>query len=150
LDEAIARNQETTVEFTGPELNYLIQNNSDWDFLRGRSRIDIADSTMTVALSAPLDRLPWPGFKWRWFNGTVRFSMTYTSGEFQLEIISAEANGSRFPDALLSRFNSSFDDAMNDEFRKEVRKNTRQSEFWSHVKSIALQGDKLVITTKAE
>jgi hypothetical protein len=150
LDEAIARNQETSVEFTGPELNYLIQSNSDWDFLRGRSRIDIADSTMTVALSAPLDRLPWPGFKGRWFNGTVRFSMTYASGEFQLEIISAEANGSRFPDALLSRFNSSFDDAMNDEFRKEVRKNTRQSDFWRHVKSISLQGDKLVITTKAD
>jgi hypothetical protein len=150
LDEAIARNQETTIEFTGPELNYLIQSNSDLDFLRGRSRIDIADSTMTVALSAPLDRLPWPGFKGRWFNGTVRFSMTYTSNEFQLQIISAEANGSRFPDALLSRFNSSFDEAMNDEFRKEMRKNTRQSEFWSHVKSIALQGDKLVITTKPD
>jgi hypothetical protein len=150
LDEAIARNQETTVEFTGPELNYLLQRNTDWDFLRGRSRIDIADSTMTVALSAPLEKLPWPGFKGRWFNGTVRFSMTYASNEFQLEIISAEANGSRFPDALLSRFNSSFDEAMNDEFRKEVRKNTRQSEFWSHVKSISLQGDKLIITTKAE
>jgi hypothetical protein len=150
LDEAIARNQETTVEFTGPELNYLIQSNSDWDFLRGRTRIDIADSTMTVALSAPLDRLPWPGFKGRWFNGTLRFSMTYASGEFQLEIISAEANGSRFPDALLSRFNSSFDEAMNDEFRKEVRKNTRQSDFWRHVKAISLQGDKLIITTKAD
>lgn len=150
LDEAIAKNEETTVEFTGPELNYLLQQNTDWDFLRGRSRIDIADSTMTVALSAPLDRLPWPGFKGRWFNGTVRFSMTYASGEFQLEIISAEANGSRFPDALLSRFNSSFDEAMNDEFRKEVRKNTRQSDFWRHVKSISLQGDKLIITTKAD
>lgn len=150
LDEGIARNQETTVEFTGPELNYLLQRNTDWDFLRGRSRIDIADSTMTVALSAPLDRMPWPGFKGRWFNGTVRFSMTYASNQFQLEIISAEANGNRFPDALLSRFNSSLDEAMNDEFRKEVRKNTRQSEFWSHVKSIVIQGDKLVITTKAE
>lgn len=150
LDEAVARNQETTVEFTGPELNYLLQRNTDWDFLRGRSRIDIADSTMTVALSAPLDKMPWPGFKGRWFNGTVRFSMTYVSGQFQLEIISAEANGNRFPDAFLSRFNSSLDEAMNDEFRKEVRKNTRQSEFWSHVKSIAIQGDKLVITTKAE
>jgi len=150
LDEAIAKNEETTVEFTGPELNYLLQQNTDWDFLRGRSRIDIADSTMTVALSAPLDRLPWPGFKGRWFNGTVRFSMTYAAGEFQLEIISAEANGSRFPDALLSRFNSSFDEAMNDEFRKEVRKNTRQSDFWRHVKSISLQGDKLIITTKAD
>src|SRR5947208_2164061 len=33
LDESIARNQETTVEFTGPELNHLLQRNSDWDFL---------------------------------------------------------------------------------------------------------------------
>jgi hypothetical protein len=76
--------------------------------------------------------------------------MTYASGEFQLEIISAEANGNHFPDALLSSFNSSFDEAMNDEFRKEVRKNTRQSEFWSHVKSVSLQGDKLIVTTKAD
>ena len=150
LDEAIARNQETTLEFTGPELNYLLQRNTDWDFLHGRSRIDIADSTMTVALSAPLDKIPWPGFKGRWFNGTVRFSMTYTSGEFQLEIISAEANGAHFPDALLSSFNSSFNEGMNDEFRKEVRKNTRQSEFWNHVKSVSLQGDKLIVTTKAD
>jgi len=150
LDEATARNQETTVEFTGPELNYLLQQNSDWDFLRGRTRIDIADSTMTVAMSAPLGSLPWPGLKGRWFNGTVRFSMTYASDEFQLEIISAEANGNQFPSALLSSFNSSFNEAMNDEFRKEVRKNTRESEFWSRVKSISLQGDKLVITTKAE
>jgi hypothetical protein len=150
LDEAIARNQETTLEFTGPELNYLLQRNTDWDFLRGRSRIDIADSTMTVALSAPLDKLPWPGFKGRWFNGTVRFSMTYASGEFQLEIISAEANGNRFPDSFLSSFNSSFSKGVNDDFRKEVRKNARQSEFWNHVKSVSLQGDKLIITTKAD
>lgn len=150
LDEAIARNQETTLEFTGPELNYLLQRNTDLDFLRGRSRIDIADSTMTVALSAPLDTIPWPGLKGRWFNGTVRFSMTYSSGEFQLEIISAEANGNHFPDAMLSSFNSSFNEGMNDEFRRKVRKNTRQSEFWNHVKSVSLQGDKLILTTKAD
>jgi hypothetical protein len=150
LDEAIARNQETTLEFTGPELNYLLQRNTDWDFLRGRTRIDIADSTMTVAMSAPLDSLPWPGLKSRWFNGTVRFSMTYTSGEFQLEIISAEANGNQFPSSLLSSFNSSFNESMNEEFRKGLRKNVRESEFWSHVKSVELRGDKLVIVTKAE
>ena len=150
LDEAIARNRETTLEFTGPELNYLLQRNSDLDFLRGRTRIDIADSTMTVAVSAPLDTLHWPGLKGRWFNGTLRFSMTYASGEFQLEIISAEANGNQFPSSLLSSFNSSFNDSMNDEFRKEIRKNSRESEFWSHVKSVSLQGDKLIITTKPD
>jgi hypothetical protein len=149
LDDSIARNQETTVEFTGPELNYLLQRNTDWDFLRGHARIDIADSTMTVAMSAPLDALPWPGLKGRYFNGTVRFSMTYESGTFQLEIISAEANGNQFPSAFLSTFNSSFNESMNDAFRKELRKN-RGNEFWNHVKSISLQGDKLIITTKAD
>jgi hypothetical protein len=150
LDEAITRNKETTVEFTGPEINLLLQRNSDWDFLRGRTRIDIADSTMTVALSAPLDVLRWPGLKRRYFNGTLRFSMTYASDQFELEIISADANGNQFPSSLLSSFNSSFNDSMNDEFRKELRQNNRESEFWTHVKSIVLKDDKLVITTKAD
>jgi hypothetical protein len=150
LDEAIARNTETTVEFTGPEINLLIARNTDWDFLRGRTRIDIADSTMTVALSAPLDALPWPGLKGRWFNGTLRFSMSYSSGGFQLDIKSVEANGHEFPSSFLSNFNSSFNESMNEEFQKELRKNNRESEFWNHVKSISLQGDKLIITTKPE
>jgi hypothetical protein len=150
LDEAIARNKETTIQLTGPELNVLLQRNADWDFLRGRTRIDIADSTMTVALSAPLDRLPWPGLKGRWFNGNLRFSLTYSSGSFQIEIISAEANGNEFPTSFLSAFNSSFNESMNDEFQKELRRHNREDEFWNRVKSISLQGDKLVITTKAE
>lgn len=150
LDEAIARNEETTVELTGPEVNLLLQRNSDWDFLRGRTRIDIADSTMTVALSAPLNLLPWPGLKGRYFNGTVHFSMTYVSDQFEFEIISAEANGNQLPSSMLSAFNSSFNDSMNTEFRDEMRKNNRETEFWSHVKSIVLQGDKLIITTKAK
>jgi len=149
LDEEIARNQETTLEFTGQELNYLLQRNTDWDFLRGRTRIDIADSTMTVAMSAPLDSLPWPGLKGRWFNGTVRFSMTYTSGSFQFELISAEANGNQFPSTFLSSFNSTFSESANEEFQKELTKNLA-NEFWNHVKSVSLQGDKLIITTRPD
>jgi hypothetical protein len=150
LEEAISRNQETTVQFTGPEVNYLLQRNSDLDFLRGRSRIEIADSTMTVAVSAPLDSLPWPGLKGRYFNGTLRFSMTYGSGIFQLDLKSAEANGTEFPSSFLSVFNSSFNESMNREFRDELARNERGNEFWNHVKSMSLQGDKLIITTKAE
>lgn len=150
LNEAIARNQETTVELTGPELNYLLQRNSDWDFLRGRSRIDISDSVMTVALSAPLNKLPWPGLKDRWFNGTVRFSLSYDSGLFQLEFKSAGANGREFPSTFMSSFNKSLNQSLNDEFEKERGRNRRNSEFWNHVKTLSLQGDKLVITTKAD
>jgi hypothetical protein len=150
LDEAISRNKETTVEFTGPEINVLLARNTDWDFLRGRTRIDIADSIMTVALSAPLTSLPWPGLKGRYFNGTLRFSMSYGSGIFQLDLKSAEANGHEFPTSFLSSFNSSFNESMNKAFREELARNEHGNEFWNHVNSVALQGDKLIITTKAE
>ena len=150
LDEAVARNQETTVEFTGPELNYLLSRDPDLDYLRGRTRIEIAESTMTVALSAPLTRLPWPGLKGRWFNGTVRFTMTYSSGNFQVELISAEANGNEFPSSFLSSFNNSFSEAMNEGFQEAIDRDTNSRDFWKHVSRMTLQGDKLIITTKAK
>ena len=150
LDEAIARNEETTIEFTGPELSVLFAREADLDFMRNRSRIEIADSIMTVTLSAPLDRLPWPGVKGRWFNGTVRFTMSFANGTFEVEILSAEANGREFPDVMLSAFNTSFEEAMNTVFQDELRKDDRNSEFWRHVKTMQLQGDKLVLTTKPD
>jgi hypothetical protein len=148
LDEAVARNQETTVELTGPELNHIIASQADMDFLRGKTRIEIADSVMAVTLSAPLTRIPWPGLKGRWFNGTIRFSMTYASGKFELEIISAEANGNEFPSSFISSFNNAFNESMNEAFDEALDQNERGHEFWNHVKTMSLQGDKLIITTK--
>ena len=150
LDEAVAKNEETTVEFTGPELNSLLARESDLSFLRDRSRIDISNSIMTVTLSAPLNALPWPGLKGRWFNGTVRFGLTYADGTFRVDLKSAEANGHKFPDIFLSRFNSSFNQSMNKGFQDELSRNERGHEFWSHVKTMTLRGDKLVVTTKPE
>lgn len=148
LNDAIERNQETTVAFTGPELNILLASQPDLDFLRDRSRIDISDSIMTMALSAPLDALPWPGLKGRWFNGTIRFGMTYSDGDFEIDIKSIEANGYEFPTSFLSSFSSAFDDSFNDGFKKEIRRNNRKDEFWDHIKSIRLEGDKALVTTK--
>ena len=148
LNEAIAQNHETTIAFTGPELTILLSRQADLDFLRDRSRIDISDSIMTMALSAPLDALPWPGLKGRWFNGTVRFSMSYDNGDFDIDVKSIEANGYEFPTSFLSSFSSAFDDSFNDGFRKETRRNNRVEEFWDHIKSIRLEGDKALVTTK--
>ena len=148
LNQAIAKNEETTIELTGPELTVLLSREADLDFLRDRCRIDISNSVMTVTLSAPLDVLPWPGTKGRWFNGTVRFSMSYANGEFEVDLQSAEANGREFPDIFISGFNNSFSDAMNKGFQDELRRN--DNEFWNHVKTMSLQGDKLVLTTKPD
>jgi hypothetical protein len=148
LDQAIAKNEEATIELTGPELAVLLSRDADLDFLRDRTRIDISNSIMTVTLSAPLNRLHWPGMKGRWFNGTIRFNMSYSNGEFELDLMSAEANGRELPDIMLSGFNNTFTEAMNEAFQDTRRRN--DDEFWSHVKTMTLQGDKLVLTTKPD
>jgi len=147
LREAVANNKETTVEFTAADLNALFARDPDFEDLRGKVRIEIADSTMMVALSAPLHSIPLPGMKKRWFNGTARFSFTYDSGRFSFDIKSAEAGGHEVPDIFLSNFTSSFDESMNREFLNGLRSNDHDSEFWDHVKTMRLVGDKLVVTT---
>ena len=148
LDEAIAKNRATTVEFTGPQLNALLARDPELSFWRDRGRIDIANSIMTVTLSTPLDVLPWPGLKERWFNGMVRFGMAYASGTFQIDVKSVEANGHELPGVFLSRFNSSFNEGMNKGFQDEVQKSESRLDYWGHVKSLSLAGDKLVVTTE--
>jgi hypothetical protein len=148
LDQAIARNEETTIELTGPELVVLLSRDADLDFLRDRTRIDISNSIMTVTLSAPLRALHWPGMKDRWFNGTVRFGMTYANGEFEVDVQSAEANGREFPEIFVSGFNNSFTEAMNEAFQNA--RGRHDNDFWNHVKTMKLEGDKLVLTTKPD
>jgi hypothetical protein len=151
LRNAIANNEATTVEFTAADLNALFARDPDFDDWRGRVRIEIADSTMTVGLSAPLSSIPLPRMKNRWFNGTVRFTFAYESGTFRFDIKSAEAGGHHVPDLFLSGSAiSSFNESMNRSFRDELRKNDRGSEFWNHVKTMSLEGDKLVVTTQVE
>lgn len=150
LKAAIANNTETTVTFTGPELNALLLSNTDLSFLRNRGRIAIANSVMSIDMSAPLDALPWPGMKGRWFNGTVRFTFAFNDGRFRIDLESAKAGAHEFPSAFLSAFNSSFNKSMNESFEEELDKNRRETEFWKHIKSMSLQGDKLVVTTKRQ
>jgi hypothetical protein len=149
LRKAIADDEVTTVEFTGADLNALFARDLEFSDWKGRTRIEIADSTMTIALSAALNSIPLPRVKTRWFNGTARFSFTYEEGTFSFDIKSAEAGGHQVPDIFLSSSSiSSFNDSMNESFRDKVRNNDEGSEFWDHVKTMKLEGDKLVVTTQ--
>jgi hypothetical protein len=140
LKEAIASDSETTVEFTAADLNALFARDPDFEDWRGRVRIEMADSVMTVAVSAPLHYVRIPGTKKRWFNGTAQFSFTYESGSLSLDLKSAEAADRQVPDVFLTDYT----------FEPHSILVNSSDEFWSHVKFMAVQGDKLVITTEAE
>src|SRR3982751_1995342 len=147
LDRLKAANnerREETVAFTAADLNALLARHPDFHDLAGHARVDIADSVMTVSLSAPLDML-WSRGKRRWFNGIVRFTGRYEDGDFQLNILSARGGDYDVPDYILSRLNSSVDEVITDntdEWRRELGVDLRR------VKRMSIEGDKLIVTTK--
>lgn len=149
LRNAIRNNQETTIEFTADDLNALIVNDPDFRRAHGRLRVAITDSIVTLDLSAPLSSLKWRHLERRWFNGTVRFGMDYSDGDFSFDLKSAEANGRGLPHLLFtSDFERSFNRSFNEGFRGNSGKHRERNEWFRHIKTISVQGDKVIVTTR--
>ena len=106
LKAAANERREETVSFTAADLNALLARDPDFHDLEGHGRIEIANSTMTITLSAPLDGVFWGSrSKRRWFNGIVRFTGRYEDGEFDLNVDSARGGDYEVPDYILSHMN---------------------------------------------
>lgn len=149
LKQATERGEEATIGFTGADLNALIDRDPDLDFIHGRMRIDIVNSIVTVKVSAPLDEVEWKRLRGRWLNGSADVTVNYEFGMFQFDVHRAELNGRRIPEFFVETFRSSFNQSFNTHFHDSLEKEGI-TEFWDHIKSIALEDDKLVITTKAQ
>jgi hypothetical protein len=140
--------QPLTVEFTAPELNALIARHpafSDW---RGKTRVDIADSIMTIDLSVPLSGIPLPRVRNRWFNGTVRLALAYDADRFVLGVKSFTANGQDIDMTGWQTFADEINTSFNEGFDRSQRQDARSNEFWENVRSIEVRDDKLILTTK--
>lgn len=150
LREAMANHQEATIEFTATDLNTLVARHPDFASKRGRIRFGVAESIMTVDLSAPLDSVPLPKLKGRWFNGTARLAFTYAQDQFTFDLKSVEAGGRHLPQTILSSFATSFSTNFSKSFHESLEKDPQTATFWKHVKSVIVQGEKLIVTTQTE
>src|SRR5438309_8647654 len=109
LRSAVRNHQEATIEFNANEINALITNEPEFRGARGHARVAIANSIASLDISASLDSMHWNWLKGRWFNGNVQFGFSYVDDNFNFDIRSVEANGHRFPKAILtSEFMQSF------------------------------------------
>ena len=146
LKTASNEKREETVAFTAADLNALLARNPDFKDLAGHARVEIADSVMTISLSAPLNVF-WGSKKQRWFNGIVRFTGRYEDGEFQIDLQSARGGEYDVPDYILSRINRNIGEVITDnteDWRRELGVDLRR------VKRMSIEGDKLIVTTKAQ
>jgi hypothetical protein len=148
LRQATANNEGTTLEFSAADLNTLIARDPGFAGVRNRARVTMANSMMTLDLSAPLDSVPLPKLKGRWFNGTARFGFSFAFGEFVFDPRFAETNGHVLPNAFFTGFTPSFNRSFNDGFRRGLEKNEQGAVFWKRIKMIGLDGDRLVVTTQ--
>jgi len=149
LRTAVATKQAVTVEFTALDLNALIARDPEHAELRGKARVSISDSVATLDVSVPLRGIPLPRMNRRWFTGTVSFGFTYDESGFTFSPRKIVANGYTIAEDFFGDLAPSFNNYFNEEFEKREPTNDEHDAFWRQVKSASVNGDKLVITTKA-
>jgi len=137
-------------EFTADDINALLQNEPEFHEARNHARVAIANSIVSLDVSAPLHSAQWSRLKGRWFNGNIQFGFSYVDDNFNFDVRSAEANGYQFPRALLSgELMQSFNRSFNDSFRRESARRGDASDLWRHIRMATVQNDKLIVTTGA-
>jgi hypothetical protein len=145
LRQAIARGQETTVAFTAGDLNALIAGDPAFASLRDHAHVSIADSLITLELSAQITGAEWKGLEGRWFNGRVQFGFSYVDDTAAVDLRSAEANGIEVPSWT---FTSSFREAFNRGVNESLRRNMGNQAMLRHVKLLSVQDAKVLVTTR--
>lgn len=156
LRTAVRNKTKTTMAFSATDLNALIARDPGFAGMRNKTRVDMSGNDMILDLSAPLDTVPLPRFKGRWFNGRVTFHFTYDLGQFSFATRALETNGHRMEDdgmrgfssSFLRNFSASYTRSFNQGFRKGQDRNAQGREFWDHIKTMSIQNGQLVVTTQ--
>lgn len=148
LRTAALTQQAVTMEFTAAELNALIARHPSFSDLRGKARVAIENSELTLDLSVPLRDIPLPRVRSRWFNGSVRFALAYDENQFTLGVRSLSANGQEIDMSLFQTMADNINRGFNEGFDKAHRDDPQSKEFWDNVRSMEVRDDKLIITTK--
>ncbi len=148
IQAAAAGHRTVTVAFTASDLNALVARHSDFEDMRGKFRVAMANSLMTLEMSVPLREVPFPRIKHRWLNGTARFGLIFHEDAFAFSLKSLTANNRELSLNFLQGFESAFNKSFNEGFEKGRHENPRSQDFWENVKTVAVIDDQLVITTK--
>ncbi len=148
LHQALSSHQRRRIELTGEDLNALIAGNADFGGLRGKARIGIADSEMTLQMALPLSVTNLPTLKDRWLNANIRLAFSYSDEGFQFDFKSADAQGLEIPESFVRAFSGAFSKSFDEKFREVRRERDTGNMVWDRIERIALEGDKLVIVTK--
>jgi hypothetical protein len=120
------------------EINAMIAGNSD---LKGHVYVKIVDGNLHADVSVPLDDLPIPGAKGRYFNGSVTLHVEMENGVLIAQVVDAEANGQAVPASVL--------EGMKDENLAEgMYDDPDTAKALSRCESLEIQADRIVLKVR--
>ncbi len=120
------------------EINAMIAGDSD---LKGHVFVKIVDGNFHADVSVPLDDLPIPGAKGRYFNGSVTLHVEMENGVLIVQVVDAEANGQSVPAAVL--------EGMKDEnLAKGMYDDPDTAKALSRCESLEIQADRIVLKVR--
>ena len=147
LLQAIGTKQPLSVELTTADVNALIARHPSFAGSRGKCQVAMGDSLGTVEFSVPLSEIQLPQFKGRWLNGTACFGLAYANDSFSVAIQSLNINGHELPPSFVGGFSESFNTSLNEKFAEARQEDPAADQIWANVAGLAVQEDRLVITT---
>jgi hypothetical protein len=112
LDESKA----AEIELDGDELNALVSEDED---LKGKVYLTIKGQDVTAQVSIPLDKLPLPGVRGRYFNGSATLTGSIMDGQLVVFAKQLEVNGKPVPDSFTSQLAGK---NLAEEFNKDPKK----------------------------
>ncbi|MEO5720962.1 MAG: hypothetical protein ABIR71_05770 [Chthoniobacterales bacterium] len=148
LAAAARARQTVTVQLNASEVNALIARHPEFADMRGKFRVAMADSLMTLEMSVPLREINLPRIRDRWLNGSARFGLLYHDGNFNFSLRGLSANERELSMQFLQNFAGAFNEKFNERFHEKRRERDRTHDFWEIIRTLAIVDDQLVITTK--
>lgn len=93
------------LELTAEEINALIQNDPEWDDLKGRLYVEIDErDRVRGQVSIPLGDFEFEQLDGRFLNGSATFEVSMESGVLVVTLTSVEVKGEPLPEAVLEGF----------------------------------------------
>ena len=125
---------------TAGEINALITENADF---KGKVYVTIEDGQLTGDVSIPLEELPVPGGKGRYFNASATLEVDFEDGVLVVKLVDATVKGEPLP--------GQFIDAMKDQnLAQDLYKDEKNVKFLRQFEQIELRDDKLILRVRQD
>ncbi len=127
---------------TEDEINTLIAESDSDEPLKDSLRVQIEDDLLKGQISIPLDDIPLPGLKGRYFNGTADLRASLKDGKLEVYVENAEVKGEPLPKSVM-------DELRRENLTAETMKDPEARKTLEKIESIEVRDGQVIIVPKS-